>query len=223
MNTKRSLRAMTLFELVVVISIVLVLTLLLFPVLLEARKRSTETACTNNLRQLVVAATLYRDSHDSQWAPSMWSSNAWLRGFVKEKALFTCPLDRAGSGNPNATRFDLIPSSYATWQDDASWRAELLAADQNPGLFVCYQHGVHDGSPGRTYQSIFGTILRARLDGSVERTSAPRTCFVDDSGGAYGGRTYWSLFTNAIPSSSRLDEEVGARGVRIVPCVPAAR
>lgn len=52
--------AYTLVELAVVISIVIVLSALIYPTLAEAKKRAYRTACISNLHQLHIAITLYR-------------------------------------------------------------------------------------------------------------------------------------------------------------------
>lgn len=215
----RRCRGLTLFELIVAISIILVLAVLLYPAFAQARIKATEAPCTSNLRQLLVAAQLYREDHDGQLPTQTFSTNRWTEPYLKARAVLTCPLDAAGRGNVNATRTDGYPSSYATWFDDRGWRDELVNADPNPALFVCFQHGQHDGSPVRNHQAFTGAVLRARLDGSVQRADVPHQCFQDGTGGSYGGRIYWSLFTSAIPTPARLDEEVGASGVRVVPCV----
>lgn len=58
--------AVTLIEVLLVIIIIATLAALLLPVLIQAKDRSKRTACLNNLRQYVIADTLYCNDN-GQW------------------------------------------------------------------------------------------------------------------------------------------------------------
>ncbi|HEY3392658.1 MAG TPA: DUF1559 domain-containing protein [Lacipirellulaceae bacterium] len=66
-------RAMTLVELLVVISIVGVIVALLLPAVQQARESARRTHCTNNLRQQCVAVNLYAGQHAGE-LPALWRS-----------------------------------------------------------------------------------------------------------------------------------------------------
>ena len=66
--------AFTLVELLVVIAIIAILASLLLPVLARAKARGQKSACWSNLRQIALAAILYKDDnngglyhHHEQW------------------------------------------------------------------------------------------------------------------------------------------------------------
>jgi competence protein ComGC len=60
-----SRRGLTLVQLLVVIAVIGILVALLLPAVQAARESARRTHCTNNLKQLAVAAHLYHDTHDS--------------------------------------------------------------------------------------------------------------------------------------------------------------
>ncbi len=105
-------RGFTLIELLVVIAIIAILAAILFPVFAKAREKARQSACTNNMKQLGLAARQYASDYDGLYppggaVPSTGCGNAKTCGFptvhhqcgsmakilpyVKNYQIFYCP------------------------------------------------------------------------------------------------------------------------------------
>ena len=156
-----SRRGFTLIELLVVIAIIALLAGMLLPVLARARDQGRAAVCQSNLRQLILAATLYDQDHNS--FPIGWDNNA---GSQKPPGLWYYQLQpflgRAAS-NAGGGVF-ICPSSLQ--------KASIGQAVRAGGVwgFLAYaQNGyINNGTTGigsKSVKDTSGTLLYADTDG----------------------------------------------------------
>src|SRR5436190_17434902 len=70
MKVDRRREGFTLIELLVVIAIIAILAAILFPVFARAREAARKTSCISNLKQLGLAANMYKQDYDECYADS---------------------------------------------------------------------------------------------------------------------------------------------------------
>src|ERR1039458_9112945 len=104
--------AFTLTELLLVIAIIAILAALLMPALATAKSKGKQTACLNNLRQLVLSFQMYSADNDGKLAQNNPlaepGGNCWLLGNMKVSADSTnTAIIRQGKLFPYANQVDL--------------------------------------------------------------------------------------------------------------------
>ncbi len=77
MSPRLRTRAFTLIELLVVIAIIAILAAILFPVFARARESARKTACLSNLKQIGLAAMMYKQDYDESFPDSRVT---WFNG-----------------------------------------------------------------------------------------------------------------------------------------------
>ena len=99
----RGRTAFTLIELLVVIAIIAILASIILPVYSRARERARRTKCLSNVKQLVMAFTMYADDHDEMlpiwcmdypWKSDISEGNTWdavIFPYYRNTELLYCP------------------------------------------------------------------------------------------------------------------------------------
>lgn len=101
----------------VVMTIILLLSAMLFPVLETALGKAEGTSCISNMRNLGMAARLYCDDYDERIIPAMLSDGAhrrvcWdttVQAYVSNRGLLLCPTDECPRQLPGTA---CLPHSY---------------------------------------------------------------------------------------------------------------
>ena len=147
------LNAFTLIELLVVIAIIAVIAAILFPVFAQSREKARQVSCSNNLKQIGTALSLYVQDFDETYPPETvtlppingGSENARpfdraLVPYLKNDAVWACPSDEAIRDNTSlwdgAFKIPQTSRSYGivnrlTTQESTNAGKDL---DQNTGV-----------------------------------------------------------------------------------------
>ncbi len=205
----------TLIEILTVVAIIALLIALVLPVLATARAKARTTHCIANLRQIYIAWKGYVEDY-SEYPPCITSlisrSNA---------AIFHCPSDSWHGFNVWATFSSGYPVSYF-YANIIRWREkrELIEkADPNHGIVFCMLHAKcdmcnmvddayrrHRSDPFSVANSVFpyppvfsGTLLRLRLDGSLQTARISPRCYQLPDGIVLADVNPWYYLTDATP------------------------
>ena len=180
MHTIRNVRAFTLVELLVCITIVAVLAGIISPILISAKRSAYIAQDTSNLRQCGVALELYASDHDTSHT---YSVKTLSKAGYLPKSICSSQLDVTQRGIANniaaeihhalptfdeETEFFWSNPSWITFGQFQSGFERKLGAFSGLGWMVSVAN-CNPENPDRYLGIINGSYLRLELDGSVVR------------------------------------------------------
>ncbi len=121
-------KGFTLIELLVVIAIIAILAAILFPVFARAREKARQAACESNLKQIQLAAIMYKSDYDetpvSAWMGTttdqygVYGRNWWgglLMPYMQNYQILICP---------SASQQVVLGYTQPGWANDSTMRPE---------------------------------------------------------------------------------------------------
>lgn len=138
--SRRSSRAFTLVELLVVIGIIALLIAMLLPALNRAREHSQRVACASQMRQIVTAWIMYANENHGHLVPCSTNASAWVNSgnteqsitggllfkHVNEVRVFHCPSDTTQTRFVTYSMNDYL-NSPGTFREEKKWRIHKIA------------------------------------------------------------------------------------------------
>ncbi len=168
-------RGVTLVEVIVAVSVLLVLATILLVVSARSRERGKVATCLSNLHQIDVAYRLYaEDNNDSSPIYSIGSLEEFalwrdaLEAYVISDEVFFCPADKNARNESEALEHNLGRSYFTSY---SMWLSRASVATDVRGRYATLLSAVPDP---------------AKLPNMNDYTiTDPSKCFVDDKGAFY--------------------------------------
>jgi prepilin-type N-terminal cleavage/methylation domain-containing protein/prepilin-type processing-associated H-X9-DG protein len=193
-------RGFTLIELLVVIAIIALLAAILFPVFARARESARKSSCSNNLKQIVLAATQYSQDYDELVCSSYGGGYTdpvaggtvyWMglvAPYLKNIQVLQCPSGpRFNETNPRNPQL----SNYGHQHNNLGWGlpAPALTDFQTPSSTIYFSDvGRYNAGPSgtewdnlKTNPEKFNTITERVTRSYVQCMTCPGapTCCTD--------------------------------------------
>jgi type II secretory pathway pseudopilin PulG len=151
MKSPRATAAFTLIELVLIVGVVLLLTLMLFPAMGNAKKKSQRIDCVNNLKQVGLSFRMWSPDDSDRFAMrcstnvggtlevanQVWRTFQALSNELGMPKMLLCPADT----RPPAQSWRTLANS------NISYFNCLDAAEVQPQVFLSGDRNVTNGSP----------------------------------------------------------------------------
>lgn len=166
-------RAFTLVEILIVLGIITVLAAIALPAFNSVRRRSYQTTCSSNLKQLGLAVNLYTQDYDGLFPrggdPTDLNTDAWhgaangvyewqvdqmppltyvLRPYIKSSQIWRCPADAGFDiGDISGQPLDARPSSFEKFGMSYYYRTELTLKNKRDLAgwdYANVEHGASD-------------------------------------------------------------------------------
>jgi prepilin-type N-terminal cleavage/methylation domain-containing protein/prepilin-type processing-associated H-X9-DG protein len=131
---KKTNRAFTLVEMLVVIGIIGLLAGMLMPALAQAKRKANSVKCLNHLRQIGLSATMYAADFNEELPRRQRLTNCWmvtLQPYYKDPKLLKCPSDGF-----------LEKRSYLMNGFNDYWQFALSKSDYQRVMNWTYAHGM---------------------------------------------------------------------------------
>ena len=96
-----SSKGFTVVELLVVVAIMLILSGMLLPVIMQARERALQTVCASNQRQIIAATLLYTQDNDYRFPISTPTNPGWTASvspYAADASIWHCPAALSAKG-----------------------------------------------------------------------------------------------------------------------------
>lgn len=186
-------KAFTLTEILVVVGIIVLLAGILLPVVISAKRNSTQAPCTAQLRQIYVASHLYYQDNDQRWPDAIASIAS------PSSLIYKCPADQFGGVNTIQTDKSKTQVSYFYLPASPEFRKVIATADPQHGLAYCVLHGnLHfDGAISDARAETSGLVLRLVIDGSIQKKNVGFFCTPPTPSGRSSGRPEWFLLSDS--------------------------